>query len=187
VAHGDAVVTGAEGGAAGGTDAGTLVAVSGHHAPDPVFHSGYIGNPPRLVEVDPSCGPVGTADMPLRQGDLQSLDLVIAEAEHSTGLRFAAFLGELGADTRAAAEGILAELGADAPYAVLVAISPGQRVVEVVTGTEASLRVSDRGARLAVLSVVAACEAGELPRALENGIRVLADQAGAIPDKPRGW
>jgi hypothetical protein len=156
-------------------------------APVEVFHSGYIGSPPRLVEVDPQAGPTGFADQPLGQRALQSLDLTIAEAEHSTGLRFAAFLGDLGEDTRANAEGLVADLGDDAAYAVLVAISPGQRVVEVVTGTEAALRVSDRAARLAVLSVLAACESGDLPRALENGIRVLADQAGAVPEVHRGW
>jgi hypothetical protein len=140
-----------------------------------------------LVEIDPQVGPSGFANQPLRQKDLQALDLVIAEAEHATGLRFAVFLGDLGEDTRSGAEAMLGDLGDDAPYAVLVAVSPGQRVVEVVTGTEASLRVSDRAARLAVLSVLAACESGDISRALENGVRVLADQAGAVPDKTKGW
>lgn len=132
-------------------------------------------------------GPAGFGGQPLRQKDLQSLDLVIAASEQATGLRFAVFLGELGEDTRAGAEALLPGLGDDAPYAVLIALSPGQRVVEVVTGTEAALRVSDRAARLAVLSVIAACESGDIARALENGVRVLADQAGAIPATSKGW
>ena len=132
-------------------------------------------------------GPHGFADQPLRQRDLQSLDRVIADAEHSTGLRFAAYLGDLGDDTRATAEALILDLGRDAAYAVVLAISPGQRVVEIVTGTEAALRVSDRAARLAVLSVLAAAESGDIPRALENGLRVLADQAGAVPSDSKGW
>ena len=152
-----------------------------------LVHTGYMGNPPVLVEIDPQAGPAGAADRPLRDRDLQSLDRVIAAAEHATGLRFATFLGDLGDDTRATAERIVGQLGADAPYTVLVAISPGQRVVEVVTGTEAARRVSDRAARLGVLSVIAAAESGDLPRALENGVRVLADQAGAAPNPTRGW
>ena len=67
--------------------------------------------------------------------------------------------------------------------AVLLAVSPGQRVVEVVTGSEAARRISDRAARLAVLSVVAACADGDLSGALVNGIRTLADQAGTLPDR----
>ena len=70
---------------------------------------------------------------------------------------------------------------------MVLAISPGQRVVEIVTGTEAALRVSDRAARLAVLSVLAAAESGDIPRALENGLRVLADQAGSVPTHSKGW
>ena len=123
----------------------------------------------------------------MRQRDLQSLDGVIADAEHATGLRFAAYLGDLGDDTRATAEALTHDLGADAAYAVVLAVSPGQRVVEIVTGTEAALRVSDRAARLAVLSVLAAAESGDIPRALENGLRVLADQAGAVPTDSNGW
>jgi hypothetical protein len=151
------------------------------------LHSRQLGELATSVEIDPQVGPSGFAGQPLRQKDLQSLDLVISEAEHATGLRFAVFLGDLGEDTRSGAEAMLADLDDDAPYAVLVAVSPGQRVVEVVTGTEASLRVSDRAARLAVLSVIAACESGDIPRALENGVRVLADQAGAVPDATKGW
>lgn len=132
-------------------------------------------------------GPHGFADEPLRQKDLQSLDLVIADAERASGLRFAVYLGDLGQDSRETAESLITGLGPDAPYAILLAVSPGQRVVEVVTGTEAALRVSDRAARLAVLSVLAAAESGDIPRALENGVRVLADQAGAVPIQTKGW
>lgn len=137
----------------------------------------------RAARVNPPVGPVDAPQV-LSTRELQGLDEVIAEAEQATGLRFAAYLGNLGADTRAGAEDLLGAFGGDAPYTVLVAISPGQRVVEVVTGTEAALRISDRGARVAVLSVVASCTDGDLPGALTNAIRILADQAGSVPERP---
>lgn len=132
--------------------------------------------------------PVGPIDAPqvMSTRQLQTLDEVIAEAEQATGLRFAAYLGDLGEDTRARAESLLDAFGSDAPYTVLLALSPAQRVVEVVTGTEAALRISNRGARVAVLSVVAACGDGDLPGALTNGLRILADQAGPAP-VPTVW
>jgi len=131
-------------------------------------------------------GPTGDADRPFDTKELELLDEVIDAAERVTGLRFSAYLGDLGADSRATALGLLAGLGADAPNAVLVAVSPGQRIVEVVTGTVAGLRITDRAARLAVLTVVSAASSGDLTTALVNGVRTLADQAGTLPDRT-GW
>ena len=132
----------------------------------------------------PTVGPVGpTHPQPLTNRQLEMLDDVIIEAERHTGLRFATYLGDLGQDTRTAAEALHGQLGSDVPMAVLLAISPGQRVVEVVTGSEAARRISDRAARLAVLSVVAACADGDLGGALINGVRTLADQAGTLPHR----
>lgn len=130
-----------------------------------------------------TCGPTGFADLPLDNRQLETLDEVIAGAERVTGLRFSAFLGDLGADSRARALQLLAGLGSDAPNAVLVAISPGQRIVEVVTGSAAALRITDRASRLAVLTIVSSATNGDLMGALVNGLRTLADQAGTLPDR----
>jgi len=136
----------------------------------------------------PTVGPVGDkVPQPLTFDQLEQLDEVIIEAERFTGLRFAIYLGDLGSDTRVGAEAIHAGLGSDGPMAVLLALSPGQRVVEIVTGYESAQRISDRAARLAVLSVVASCGDGDLMGALVNGIRTLADQAGSIPPSPTWW
>ncbi len=135
-----------------------------------------------LVGVNPPVGPVHEPQV-LTPPELQLLDEVISEAEHASGLRFAAYLGDLGSDTRAGAEALLQGFGDDAPYTVLLAISPGQRAVEVVTGTEAALRITQRAARVAVLSVTAFCRDGDLPGALTNGVRVLSDHAGAVPER----
>jgi hypothetical protein len=130
-----------------------------------------------LVKIVPSCGPVGSAE-PFTSRQLQRLDGIIADAESATGLRFAAYLGDLGEDSRATAEQIVASFGDDAAYTALVAISPAQRIVEIVTGTEAALRISERGARAAVLSAIASCGDGDLYGGLTNGIRILTDHAG---------
>jgi hypothetical protein len=136
--------------------------------------------PPNWI---PEVGPAGEAEQPLTTTQLELLDDVLREAERFTGLRFSAYLGDLGSNTGASAESLLAGLGADAPAAVLLAVSPGQRVVEVVTGGEAARRVTDRAARLAVLAVVSSCTDGDIAGALVTGIRILADQAGTLPER----
>ncbi|MEO7125009.1 MAG: DUF5130 family protein [Nakamurella sp.] len=132
-----------------------------------------------LVKIVPSCGPVGNDEV-FTTSQLQRLDAIISDAENATGLRFAAYIGYLGEDSRARAEEIVASFGDDAAYTALVALSPGQRVVEIVTGTEAALRIPERGARAAVLSVIAACGDGDLYGGLTNGIRILTDHAGVV-------
>ncbi len=131
----------------------------------------------------PQTGPAGEATQPLSTAHLELLDDVIREAERFTGLRFSVYLGDLGGNSRATADSLLSGLDADAPTAVLLAVSPGQRVVEIVTGAEANRRVSDRAARLAVLAVVASCSEGDISGALVTGVRILADQAGTLPER----
>jgi uncharacterized membrane protein YgcG len=64
---------------------------------------------------------------------------------------------------------------------VLVAVSPGQRIVEVLSGAGARMRLPDRGAKLAVMSMVASFREGDLLGGLLSGLRMLADQAGGRP------
>lgn len=130
-----------------------------------------------LVKVRPDCGPVGNTDV-FTPRELVKLDEVLSTAEHATGLRFAAYLGDLGADARAHADGLLDSFGDEAEYTALVAVSPGQRQAQILTGAEAALRISERGTRAAVLSVVASCADGDLLGGLVNGIRILTDHAG---------
>ena len=132
---------------------------------------------------NPQVGPAGEADQPLTTAQLELLDDVIREAEGFTGLRFSAYLGDLGSNSGSTAQSLLSGLGADAEAAVLLAVSPGERVVEVVTGAESARRISDRAARLAVLAVVSSCTDGDIPGALVTGVRILADQAGTLPER----
>jgi len=91
------------------------------------------------------------------------------------GLLCGQVLGDLGADTRTRAEEIHDLMGEWADDAVLVAVSPGQRVVEVITGGKAAHRLPDRGCKLAVESMVSSFKEGDLAGGLTSGLRMLAD------------
>ena len=97
--------------------------------------------------------------LPFTPQQLSRLDEALTFAGRETGVAFSVYLGELGEDTRTRAEEMLASLGAGAPDAVLIAVSPGERVVELVTGSSVQRRITDRAARLAVTAMVASfCE-----------------------------
>jgi hypothetical protein len=115
--------------------------------------------------------------LPFTPVELTRLDEALTLASRDSGLRFSVYLGDLGAGPTETAQRLHAQLeGSD--EAVLVAVSPQQRAVEVVTGSEARLRLPDRGAKLAVMSMVASFKEGDLLSGLLSGLRMLADQAG---------
>lgn len=120
---------------------------------------------------------VSPADHPFTPGQLGRLDEALTMCSRETGLRFALYVGELGADPSGHAA-TLHESLEDPPRAVLVAVSPEQRVVEVITGGAARHRVPDSGARLAVMSMAASFKEGDLLGGLLSGLRMLADAAG---------
>lgn len=119
--------------------------------------------------------------LPFTTSQLTRLDEALTMASRETGLDFSIYLGDLGEDTRATAERLHAQMGDVAPNAVLVAVSPGQRVVELVTGEESHRRLPDRSCSLAVMSMVASFKEGDLFGGLLSGLRMLADQAGTPP------
>jgi hypothetical protein len=119
---------------------------------------------------------------PFTPTQLARLDEALTLSSRSTGLHFTVYLGDLGEDTRARAERLHADLGASAPSAVLVAVSPGRRAVEIVTGSEAHRRLADRGCKLAVMAMVASFTEGDLAGGLVSGLRMLTDQAGSPPN-----
>lgn len=117
------------------------------------------------------------ADHPFDPVQLSRLDEALTFASRETGLRFSVYLGDLGDAAGERASELHAQLD-DSSESVLVAVSPGQRVVEVVTGPEARVRLPDRGAKLAVMSMVASFREGDVLGGLLSGLRMLADQAG---------
>ncbi len=99
-------------------------------------------------------------------------------SSRETGLRFTLYIGDLGTPTRAAPRSCTRCSGATPPSSVLIAVSPGQKVVEVVTGAAAARRLPDRACALAVLSMTTAFADGDLVGGIVNGLRQLSDQAG---------
>ena len=119
------------------------------------------------------------ARTPFSASQLSRLDDALTRASRDTGLLFSLWIGALGPRSRERAEELHAALADSAAESVLVAVSPGERVVEVVTGDESHRRVDDRGAKLAVMSMVASFKESDLVGGMVEGLRVLSDHAGS--------
>ena len=114
---------------------------------------------------------------PFATRQLLRLDEALRSADQQTGLTFSVYIGELDPPTRESAEKLHKQID-DADHAVLIAVSPNQRKLEIVTGNEARKRISDRDAKLAGLSMAAAFAAGDLAGGILSGIDQLASHAG---------
>lgn len=117
------------------------------------------------------------ADGPFTTRQLLRLDEALRVADEQTGLTFSVYIGELAVPTRESAEKLQKQID-DADHTVLIAISPNQRRLEIVTGNEARKRISDRDAKLAGLSMSAAFAGGDLAGGVLAGIDQLASHAG---------
>jgi len=118
-----------------------------------------------------------TLDGPFTTRQLLRLDQALRIADQQTGLTFSVYIGELDEPTRESAERLHKQLdGADT--AVLVAVSPNQRLLEIVTGNQARKRISDRDAKLSALSMAAAFAGGDLAGGVLSGLDQLATHAG---------
>lgn len=98
-------------------------------------------------------------------------------AEQASGLPMSVYVGELGGDPRARAEALHAEV--DPRAAVLVAVDPGARRLEIVTGPQARLHLDDRACALAAASMTSAFAAGDLAGGISTGVRMLGEHARA--------
>lgn len=113
--------------------------------------------------------------LPFTRSQLAALDDALVRASRSARVHFGIYLGDLGADTRTRAEELHDSMGEWTDNAVLVAVSPGQRVVEVVTGGKAVHRLPDRGCKLAVESMISSFKEGDLTGGLTSGLQMLVD------------
>jgi uncharacterized membrane protein YgcG len=106
-------------------------------------------------------------------------------AEEQTGITFSVRVGPVDGDVPSAAESMLANIvGSTHDPAVLILVAPGERVVEVTTTAAARRRISDHAAGLAVLTMTSSFGVGDLVGGLVNGLRQLADAAGAAVHAP---
>lgn len=100
-------------------------------------------------------------------------------AERQTGVRFSIRVGAIDGDPKLVAEQALANLVASTrDEAVLLLVSPGDRIVHVMTTAGAKRRISDHAAGLAVLTMTSSFAVGDLVGGIVNGLRQLADAAG---------
>jgi uncharacterized membrane protein YgcG len=121
---------------------------------------------------------VAALDGPFTTRQLLRLDEALRMADEETGLTFSVYLGDLDEPVRQHAEKLHKQLDG-AERAVLIAVSPNQRVLEIVTGNEARKRISDRDAKLAALSMAAAFAGGDLAGGVLSGLDQLASHAGS--------
>ena len=89
----------------------------------------------------------------------------------------AVYVGDLGADTAASARAVLAD--ADANNAVLLAVSPDQRAIEVTYGADLRGRGIESAAPLGVSAAASAFREGNLIDGLISALRVMS--AGIAP------
>lgn len=115
-------------------------------------------------------------DGPFTTRQLLRLDEALRTADDTTGLLFSVYVGELDEPPRPSAEKLHAQL-ADPGRAVLIAVSPNRRVLEIVTGPLARRKLPDRDCKLAAMSMTAAFGGGDLAGGLVAGIAQLASHA----------
>ena len=117
-----------------------------------------------------------SADGPFTPRQLFRIDEALSATDRETGITFSVYVGPLSDASREHAEQLLEQLPAPAD-SVLVAVSPDQRVLEIVTGERVARRLPDRYCALAALSMTAAFGGGDLAGGIVTGLRMLADQA----------
>jgi hypothetical protein len=117
-----------------------------------------------------------TYPFPLK--DLVFLDDALVFGSRAAKARFAVYIGDLGADTAARAREILAKVPTP-DNAVLLAVSPNQKSIEVVYGSDVSGRGIEEAAPLGVSAAAASFKDGNLIDGLISAVRVMS--AGVSP------
>ena len=120
-------------------------------------------------------GSLGGGDGAFTTRQLTRLDEALTLSSVESGLAFSVYVGELKAPTRAHAEALFEKLN---PDSVLIAVSPGQRCLHIVTGDESAKRLPNRACALAALAMRASFSNGDLTGGIVIGLRMLADSAG---------
>ena len=105
--------------------------------------------------------------------DLVVLDDALKYGSRAAKARFAVYIGDLGEDTAARAREILTQVPTP-DNAVLLAVSPNQRAIEVVYGTAVKGRGIEESAPLGVSAAAASFKDGNLMDGLISAIRVMS-------------
>jgi len=110
---------------------------------------------------------------PFPTKDLVELDDALKYGSRQSKARFATYIGDLGSDTAARAREILAEVPTP-DNAVLLAVSPNQRAIEVVYGSDLRGRGAESAAPLGVSAAASAFKEGNLIDGLVSAVRVMS-------------
>jgi hypothetical protein len=112
---------------------------------------------------------------PFTARQLARLDEALTLSSRETALTFSVYVGEFKPPARAHAEALFERLD---DTSVLVAVSPAQRLLHIVTGPESAKRLPNRACALAALAMRASFANGDLVGGIVTGLRMLADAAG---------
>ncbi len=115
---------------------------------------------------------------PFAVKDLVRLDDALKYGSRAAQARFAVYVGDLGADTAAGARDVLAKVPTP-NNAVLLAVSPDQKAIEVVYGSEVQGRGIEESAPLGVKAAAASFNYDNLIGGLVSAIKVMS--AGVRP------
>jgi hypothetical protein len=105
--------------------------------------------------------------------ELVRLDDALTYGTRASKARFAVYIGDLGDDTAAGAREILADVPTPND-AVLLAVSPNQKAIEVVYGAGVKGRGIESAASLGVAAAASAFNEGNLIDGLISAVRVLS-------------
>jgi hypothetical protein len=125
-----------------------------------------------------SRAPAFSPDKPFKPSQLARIDEALTLASRETGLTFSVFVGAFGGPSREIAEKMFDKLASRHAAPMLVAVSPGERRLELVTGGPSNIRIPNRVCGLAALAMRASFSNGDLTGGIVNGLRQLADAAG---------
>jgi hypothetical protein len=117
--------------------------------------------------------PVGA----LSESQRAVLDRVVQRARSICGYCFGVYVGPL-PEGRASAIAQHAMLP-DPTSAVLVAVDPSTRIIEIVTGRTVAVDLDDRACELAALAMKSSFAADDLVGGLRDGVTLLAEHARA--------
>ena len=114
---------------------------------------------------------------PLSDAQRAQLSKVVKLARSICGLCFGVYVGPLpkGRDSAVAQHALLPDAGA----AVLVAVDPGSRSIEIVTGIDAATTLDNRACELAALAMKSCFAADDLVGGIREGVTLLAEHARA--------
>lgn len=161
-----------------GVDTDTTI-VSGAALPDPTRVPLGISAEEWLLRRGGASGEWRGSDgfVGITDGVREDLQEVVDRAREICGLEFAIHIGAL-VRGRESAEAIHGGLR-DPRSAVLLAVDPAAKSIEIVTGPDARIHVDDRTCQFAVLALRSGADVDDLPVGIRDASLLLAEHARA--------